>query len=90
MSDPRFLCHLEELTRIILSPEYLQPKVKLAHVTLFYQVYVHCSVFTVQVVGGRVIKSEDMYDYFVKYMEVFSGDSLPQPKELTDFKDEKL
>ena len=46
-------------------------------------------MFTVQVVGGRVIKSEDMYDYFVKYMEVFSGDSLPQPKELTDFKDEK-
>lgn len=32
-------------------------------------------------IGGREVRCGEMLDYFIKYMHIFSGDTLPQPKE---------
>jgi len=35
-----------------------------------------------KVIGGREVRCGEMLDYFIKYMHIFSGDTLPQPKSI--------
>ena len=38
-----------------------------------------------QQLGGRVLRVREMYDLYLKYMEIFSGNSLPEPQVLSRF-----
>ena len=33
-------------------------------------------------IAGKVIKSREMVDYFQKYIEIFNGDEIPEPKSI--------
>ena len=33
-------------------------------------------------IAGKVVKSKEMVDYFSKYLEIFYGDEIPEPKSI--------
>jgi len=33
-------------------------------------------------IAGKVVKSKEMVDYFSKYLEIFNGDEIPEPKSI--------
>jgi len=35
-----------------------------------------------KMIAGKVVKSREMVDYFNKYLEIFNGDEIPEPKSI--------
>lgn len=35
-------------------------------------------------IAGKIVKSREMVDYFQKYLEIFNGDEIPEPKSIFD------
>jgi len=35
-------------------------------------------------IAGKTVKSREMVDYFQKYLEIFNGDEIPEPKSIFD------
>jgi len=35
-------------------------------------------------IGGKTVRSREMVDYFQKYLDIFNGDEMPQPKSIFD------
>jgi len=35
-------------------------------------------------IAGKVVRSREMVDYFQKYLEIFNGDEIPEPKSIFD------
>eukprot|EP00092_Neocalanus_flemingeri_P026980 GFUD01029254.1.p1 GENE.GFUD01029254.1~~GFUD01029254.1.p1 ORF type:complete len:647 (+),score=136.47 GFUD01029254.1:235-2175(+) len=35
-------------------------------------------------IAGKIVRSREMVDYFQKYLEIFNGDEIPEPKSIFD------
>jgi len=52
------------------------------HLEKFVGNMLHVDNLAPKVIAGKVVKSKELVDYFNKYLEIFNGDEIPEPKSI--------
>jgi len=52
------------------------------HLNAFVNATLHPDNLEPKMVGGKVVKSREMVDFFQRYLDIFNGDEVPEPKSI--------
>jgi len=65
------------------SPEEMEPRFA-KHLSQFVSTTLTPENLEPKKIAGKIVKSREMIDYFQRYLEIFNGDEIPEPKSIFD------
>jgi len=72
-TNPNFKGNLQQI-----DEEFLE------HIQQFMKLLLHPRHLVVKVMGGKEVKAKEIVQYYKSYMEIFKGNTMPEPKSMLE------